>query len=81
MARKMIRRYIVQALEDLEEASTGEIVEHVCRSYKWGVSINQVGNLLARYPDFEKVGFIDETSEDTLVGIRCRQAVWRLANA
>jgi hypothetical protein len=81
MARVMIRRFIVQALEDLEEASTGQIVEHVCRSYKWGVSINQVGNLLARLPEFEKVGFIDETSEDTLVGIRCRQAVWRLANA
>lgn len=81
MARVMIRRFIVQALQDLEEASTGEIVEHVCRSYKWGVSINQVGNLLARLPEFEKVGFIDETSEDTLIGIRCRQAVWRLVNA
>lgn len=80
MARVLLRRYIVKALEELEEATTGEIVQHVCRSYKWGVSMPSVGNLLTRLPEFQKVGFVNGTQEDPMSGIRVRQVIWRLVD-
>jgi hypothetical protein len=83
MARTALRKWIIRALEDMEEATSQEITDWVQTRYKWGATTPQVSNLLTRLPDFEKVGFIDERmpAKDRVGGFyRLRGCVWRLSH-
>ena len=81
MARKALVRWIERALEDMEEATTQEITSWVDERFRWGATTNQVANLCARYSQFEKVGFVNETVKaPDRFSVRIRGAVWRLAD-
>lgn len=70
-AKDLICRY----LKNKKTASTNQIITYLNRKMKYGVTTNQVGNLLARHPRIEKAYFLDETKPN---GHRNRQCVWKL---
>ena len=43
-----LRNEIAQYLEDNGESNTSQILEHINKRFRWGATMNQVGNLLAR---------------------------------
>jgi hypothetical protein len=50
----------------------------VNRRFRWGATMNQLGNVLARDRRFIKVGFDDGTD---VGGFRMRVCVWSMATA
>ena len=56
MRRKVIARKIIQCLQDNEAHTTEHIHAYVNEHYRYGATMNQIGNILAKYPEFEKVG-------------------------
>jgi hypothetical protein len=81
MARKALVQWIQRALEDMGEASTQEITSWIDERFTWGASINQVANLCARYKQFTKVGFRNETiTNPNGYSERYRGAIWRLTD-
>lgn len=69
-----LRKWLVVCLEEKGEASTGEIYDFVNDKLRYGVTMNQLGNLLARDPRIEKLGVVERYSLDH----RVRQQVWRI---
>ena len=47
---------IVKFLEEVGSAPFSKIKEHVNSKLKHGVTSPRLGNILSKYPDFEKVG-------------------------
>ena len=41
-----------------ESANTVEIFDHLNSRFRWGATMNQVGNILAKDSRFEKVGHV-----------------------
>jgi hypothetical protein len=81
MARKALVQWIERALDDMGEASTQEITTWIDERFTWGASTNQVANLCARYKQFIKVGFRNETIKNPNgPSERYRGAIWRLAD-
>lgn len=81
MARKVLKKQMVMALEEMEEATTQEITCWVQERYRWGCTINQAANILVRYPEFVKVTFIDRVvAQPGHYSQRIRGCVWRLAD-
>ena len=60
------------------EATTTDILDHVNRRFRWGATMNQLGNVLARDRRFVKVGFDEGTD---VGGFRMRVCVWSIASA
>ena len=60
------------------EANTTTILDHVNRRFRWGATMNQIGNVLARDRRFVKVGFHDQSDSG---GFRMRVCVWSVASA
>ncbi len=75
---KRLRKAIYNFLEDNGEANTSQILDYINRRYRWGASINQLGNILAKDKRFEKVGFYNNSVGD---GSRCRVCIWDLSNS
>ena len=71
-----LRNEIAQYLEDNGESNTSQILEHINKRFRWGATMNQVGNLLARDSRFEKLGITEGT---TMAGFRERVCIWALA--
>ena len=71
-----LRNEIAQYLEDNGESNTSQILEHINKRFRWGATMNQVGNLLARDSRFEKLGIAEGT---TMAGFRERVCIWALA--
>ena len=71
-----LRNEIAQFLEANGVSNTSQILEHVNRRFRWGATMNQVGNLLARDSRFEKLGITEGT---TMAGFRERVCIWALA--
>ena len=73
-----LRSEITTYLSQVGEANTTAILDHVNRRFRWGATMNQLGNVLARDRRFIKVGFDDGTD----VGwFRMRVCVWSMATA
>ena len=70
-----LRNEIAQYLEDNGESNTSQILEHINKRFRWGATMNQVGNLLARDSRFEKLGITEGT---TMAGFRKRVCIWAL---
>ena len=71
-----LRNEIAQYLEDNGESNTSQILEHINKRFRWGATMNQVGNLLARDSRFEKLGITEGT---TMAGFRERVCIWALS--
>ena len=70
-----LRTEIVDYLSNVGEANTTTILEHVNRRFRWGATMNQLGNVLARDTRFSKVGFNEGTD---VGGFRTRVCVWSM---
>tara|TARA_B100001094_G_C17701562_1_gene562943 strand:+ start:313 stop:552 length:240 start_codon:yes stop_codon:yes gene_type:complete len=73
-----LRTEIQSFLTDVGEANTTDILDHVNQRFRWGATMNQLGNVLARDRRFIKVGFDEGTD---LGGFRMRVCVWSIATA
>ena len=71
-----LRNEIAQYLENNGESNTSQILDHINKRFRWGATMNQVGNLLARDSRFEKLGITEGT---TMAGFRERVCIWVLA--
>ena len=73
-----LRQEISTYLTSVGEANTTDILEHVNKRFRWGATMNQLGNVLARDRRFVKVGFDEGTD---IGGFRMRVCVWSSASA
>ena len=74
---KRLRKAVQAFLETNGESNTSQILDHINEKYRWGASINQLGNVLAKDKRFTKVGFYNNSLGD---GTRCRVCIWGLSN-
>ena len=72
---KRLRIAVFNFLEKSGDANTTQIFDHINSRFRWGTSMNQLGNILAKDYRFEKVGFLSNSSGD---GYRCRICIWAL---
>ena len=70
-----LRNEIAQFLESNGVSNTRQILDHVNQRFRWGATMNQVGNVLARDSRFEKLGL---TEGITMAGFRERVCIWAL---
>ena len=62
MGRTLRLRTEIEAyLSNVGEANTTDILDHVNQRFRWGATMNQLGNVLARDRRFVKVGFDEGT--------------------
>ena len=73
-----LRLEISTYLSKVGEANTTDILDHVNKRFRWGATMNQLGNVLARDRRFVKVGFDEGTD---VGGFRMRVCVWSIASA
>ena len=73
-----LRRNSKPILSNVGEANTTDILDHVNQRFRWGATMNQLGNVLARDRRFVKVGFDEGTD---IGGFRMRVCVWSIAGA
>ncbi|MFL2970231.1 MAG: DUF3860 domain-containing protein [Candidatus Poseidoniaceae archaeon] len=79
MGRTLRLRTEIEAyLSNVGEANTTDILDHVNQRFRWGATMNQLGNVLARDRRFVKVGFDEGTD---IGGFRMRVCVWSIAGA
>ena len=72
---KRLRIAVYDYLENYGNANTTQIFDHINSRFRWGTSMNQLGNILAKDSRFEKVGFLSNSSGN---GYRCRLCIWGL---
>ena len=53
-----LRNEVETYLNENDSANTVEISDHLNSRFKWGATMNQVGNILAKDNRFEKIGHI-----------------------
>jgi len=75
---KRLRSEIQDFLSEVGEANTTDILDHVNQRFRWGATMNQLGNVVARDRRFVKVGFDEGTG---LCGFRMRVCIWSIATA
>ena len=73
-----LRQEISTYLTSVGEANTTDILEHVNKRFRWGATMNQLGNVLARDRRVVKVGSDEGTD---IGGFRMRVCVWSIASA
>ncbi|MGB0490476.1 MAG: DUF3860 domain-containing protein [Candidatus Poseidoniaceae archaeon] len=71
-----LREAIHTYLGETGEANTTMILDHINSRFRWGATMNQIGNVLARDRRFEKVGFDDRSANG---GLRVRVCIWSIA--
>jgi len=75
---RRLRSEISEYLDDVGEANTTAILDHINKRFRWGATMNQLGNVLARDSRFTKVGFDEGTD---VGGFRMRVCVWSKVTA
>ena len=53
---RRLREEVVSLLEDKGSANTVEIFDHLNERFRWGATMNQVGNIMAKDSRFSKIG-------------------------
>ena len=53
-----LRNEVETYLNENNTANTVEIFDHLNSRFKWGATMNQVGNILAKDNRFEKIGLV-----------------------
>jgi hypothetical protein len=67
---------ILEILEDEGPMSTCEIYDFVCKVNYHGCTMNQLGNVLSRAKEIERVGRVNKS----ILGDRRRAIIWGLKN-
>ena len=75
---RRLRTEISEYLDDVGQANTTAILDHINKRFRWGATMNQLGNVLARDSRSTKVGFDEGTD---VGGFRMRVCVWSKASA
>ena len=75
---RRLRSEISEYLDDVGEANNTAILDHINKRFRWGATMNQLGNVLARDSRFTKVGFDEGTD---VGGFRMRVCVWSKVSA
>ncbi len=75
---RRLRSEISEYLDDVGQANTTAILDHINKRFRWGATMNQLGNVLARDRRFTKVGFDEGTD---VGGFRMRVCVWSKVSA
>jgi len=55
---RRLREEVLNLLEDKGTANTVEIFDHLNDRFRWGATMNQVGNIMAKDNRFSKVGHV-----------------------
>ncbi len=55
---RRLRAEVLSLLEERGTANTVEIFDHLNDRFRWGATMNQVGNIMAKDSRFSKVGQI-----------------------
>ena len=55
---RRLREEVICLLEEKETANTVEIFDHLNDRFRWGATMNQVGNIMSKDSRFSKVGHI-----------------------
>tara|TARA_B100000287_G_scaffold163535_1_gene154280 strand:+ start:4699 stop:5016 length:318 start_codon:yes stop_codon:yes gene_type:complete len=55
---RRLREEVLNLLEDKGTANTVEIFDHLNDRFRWGATMNQVGNIMAKDSRFSKVGHV-----------------------
>jgi|TARA_B100000700_G_scaffold58460_1_gene63488 hypothetical protein len=55
---RRLREEVLNLLEDRGTANTVEIFDHLNDRFRWGATMNQVGNIMAKDSRFSKVGHV-----------------------
>ena len=53
-----LRNEVEVFLQENNTANTVEIFDHLNTRFKWGATMNQVGNILAKDNRFDKIGHV-----------------------
>ena len=62
-----LREEVRTLLEENGTANTVEIFDHLNERFRWGATMNQVGNILAKDTRFDKVGHIRASSGEACI--------------
>ena len=73
---RRLREAVVEFLNRNGEANTNEIYDHINKRFRWGATMSQLGNVLARDKRIAKSGFDDGRFND---GGRCRVCTWKVS--
>lgn len=68
------KELIVEFLESRKTATTDEIKRFLNKRTRHGVTMQQLGNLVAKHPLIEKIDYVDISSPTG----RYKQCVWKL---
>ncbi len=74
MANMRTKELIVEFLESRKTATTDEIKTFLNKRTRHGVTMQQLGNLVAKHPLIEKIDYVDISSHTG----RYKQCVWKL---
>ena len=55
---RRLRSEVLAFLEDKGTANTVEIFDHLNDRFRWGATMNQVGNIMSKDSRFSKVGHV-----------------------
>ncbi len=55
---RRLREAVLLLLEEKETANTVEIFDHLNDRFRWGATMNQVGNIMSKDSRFSKVGHV-----------------------
>ena len=55
---RRLRTEISEYLDDVGQANTTAILDHINKRFRWGATMNQVGNILAKDTRFDKIGHV-----------------------
>ena len=72
---RRLREEVVSLLEDKGSANTVEIFDHLNERFRWGATMNQVGNIMAKDSRFSKIGHV----RGPFRGSVCTVCVWGLS--
>tara|TARA_B100000287_G_C20218369_1_gene616999 strand:+ start:295 stop:561 length:267 start_codon:yes stop_codon:yes gene_type:complete len=70
-----LQQAVEEFLTQREEASTGEVFDYVNSKLRYGTTMNQLGNILAKKPQFKDTGA--ERKVDTWGG-RTTHKIWAM---
>ena len=71
-----LRKYLKRYLSQHEPQTTGNLYDQFNADSRHGVTMNALGNVLAKDPSFFRDGMLEETTAE---GERIRHALWYLA--
>ena len=72
---RRLREEVLSLLEDKGSANTVEIFDHLNARFRWGATMNQVGNIMAKDSRFSKIGHVRGTFRGSVYTV----CVWGLS--